>query len=68
MSAKNSKESKINSKRDVNMESVSRRSSVSSIKSMVKITRYEFSLKILYLERDRRSRNHWGDNWTYLSY
>jgi len=34
MSAKNSKESKINSKRDVNMESVSRRSSVSSIKSM----------------------------------
>ena len=68
MSAKNSKESKINSKRDVNMESVSRRSSVSSIKSMVKITRYEFSLKILYLERDGRSRNHWRDNRTYLSY
>jgi len=68
MSAKNSKESKINSKRDVNMESVSRRSSVSSIKSMVNITRYEFSLKILYLERDGRSRNHWRDNWTYLSY
>ena len=68
MSAKNSKETKINSKRDVNMESVSRRSSVSSIKSMVKITRYEFSPKILYLERDGRSRNHWRDNWTYLSY
>jgi len=34
MSAKNSKESNIYSKRDVNMESVSRRSSVSSIKSM----------------------------------
>ena len=52
MAAKNSQDSKINSKRDVNMESVSRRSSVSSIKSMVKISRYEFSLKILYLERD----------------
>lgn len=36
MSAKNSKESNIYSKRDVNIESVSRRSSVSSIKSMVK--------------------------------
>merc|ERR1712131_169056 len=34
MSAKNSKESSINSKRDTNLETISRRSSISSIKSM----------------------------------
>ena len=59
MSAKNSKESNIYSKRDVNMESVSRRSSVSSIKSMVKNNLLwpisygsKIQTKILYSERD----------------
>ena len=47
MSAKNSKESNINSKRDV-MESVSRRSSISSVKSMVKMASYDISIKYLF--------------------